>query len=264
MNYLGFSIIEEVQGVDRPVTDLIPNVDNTYDLGSESKRWEKLYLTNNLPLDDRSLPTQLFNGLFVSMCHPMRFSNGVPSGPLTFNGNAVTTYTLSGYGTASAFTDAMTSLKYAGTYKYHVSAAFNVLGLAAPATFFTSLNYNVKIGDRVVCTAPGIVNVLSTLDNAPNGDGVIDISGTINMLEDAGIENTSFYTTMTVSYKNSNNYSYCRTWTNYLTDVDTTTNSHYSLDILGIVQPPALYDVAVTRHIGTLECIYSNVAPATT
>jgi hypothetical protein len=84
------------------------------------------------------------------------------------------------------------------------------------------------------------------------------------MLEDAGIENTSFYTTMTVSYKNSNNYSYCRTWTTYLTDVDTTTNSRYSIDILGIVLLPALYDVAVTRHIGTLECIYSNVAPATT
>ena len=82
MNYLGRSIIEEVRST---TTDLIPNVDNTYDLGSSLKRWHELYVTNNLPLDTRSLPTHLPNGMFASMCHPMRFSNGIPSCRLSPN-----------------------------------------------------------------------------------------------------------------------------------------------------------------------------------
>lgn len=252
MNYLGRSIIEEVRST---TTDLIPNVDNTYDLGSSLKRWHELYVTNNLPLDTRSLPTHLPNGMFASMCHPMRFSNGIPSGNLVFTNGTVRNYILSGFGSTTAYDDTTTALKYAGTYKYHVSAGFGVIGLTTPL-FNTSLNYYVKIGSRIICTATDITNIVSNF----NG-GEIDISGTIDMLEDAGTPTTSVYVTMTVSYK-LENYSYSRTWTNYLTDVDTTTNSHYSLEIFGLVNS-GVFDVAVDRHIGTLECIYSNVAPVT-
>lgn len=255
MNYLGRSIIEEVRST---TTDLIPNVDNTYDLGSSLKRWHELYVTNNLPLDVRSLPTQLPNGMFASMCHPMRFSNGVPSGNLVFTTGTVRNYILSGFGTLSAYTDTTTALKYAGTYKYHVSAGFGVIGSAEPV-FTTSLNYNVKIGSRTICTASGIIPIYSNFDG-----GEIDISGTIDMLEDAGTEFTSVYVTMTVSYKlgQLGTYPYSRTWTQYLTDVDTRTDSNYSLEIFGLVDS-GVFNVAVNRHIGTLECIYSNVAPVT-
>jgi hypothetical protein len=254
MNYLGRSIIEEVRST---TTDLIPNVDNTYDLGSSVKRWHELYVTNNLPLDNRSLPTQLPNGMFASMCHPMRFSNGVPSGNLEFIYEPYRTYVLSGFGTSSAYTDPYTSLKYAGTYAYCVKMRFNVVGSITPVleSFFT---FRVKIGTRIVCTTFDLAPVSSNLMNG----GEITVSGTIDMLEDAGGPNLNeVFTTMTVSYANEA-YAYSRTQTNLLNDVDTSINSHYSMEILGIAGAVdrAVY---VNRHVGTLQCIHSNVAPVT-
>lgn len=253
MNYLGRSIIEEVRST---TTDLIPNVDNTYDLGSSVKRWHELYVTNNLPLDNRSLPTQLPNGMFASMCHPMRFSNGVPSGNLEFVNNPVRNYILSGFGSPSAYTDSMTSLKYAGTYRYCVKCKFNVVGAITPA-FDADLGFYVKIGTTIVCAPFDLAPIPSNLMNG----GEITVAGTIDMIEDAGTSSTSVYVTMTVSYANET-YAYSRTYTNYLTDVDTTTNSHYSMEVFGNTSTVGK-SINLVRHVGTLECIHSNVAPVT-
>lgn len=254
MNYLGRSIIEEVRST---TTDLIPSIDDIYSLGSSLKRWYRLYVSNNLPLDNRSLPTHLPNGLFASMCHPMRFSNGVPSGTLLFPKGVATSYILSGFGTPSAYNAGTTSLKYAGTYKYHVTAEFAFLGLPVPGIVQSTLFiYDVKIGDRIICTSTDIQNISPELTGCE-----IDISGTIDMLENAGTASTSVYVTMNVSYKLLG-FIYNRTWTNYLEDVDTTTNSHYQLTVSGLLAPSAVYDnSALVRHIGTLECIHSNVTP---
>ena len=255
MNYLGRSIIDEVRGV---TTDLIPNIDDVYSLGSSLKRWYQLYVSNNLPLDTRSLPTHLPNGLFASMCHPMRFSNGVPSDVLLFPRNVPTSYILSGFGTQSAYNAGTTSLKYAGTYKYHVTAEFFFFGQGFPGIVqSTQFIYDVKIGDTIICSSTDIRNVLPEYAGCE-----IDISGTIDMLEDAGTATTSVYVTMTVSYMLPDNFIYNRTWTNYLTDVDTTTNSHYQLVVTGLLAPTSVYEnSALRRHIGTLECIHSNVTP---
>lgn len=255
MNYLGRSIIEEVRSA---TTDLIPNIDDIYSLGSSLKRWYRLYVSNNLPLDNRSLPTHLPNGLFASMCHPMRFSNGVPSGPLLFPKGVTTSYILSGFGTPSAYNAGTTSLKYAGTYKYHVTAQFTFLGGPFPGIVQSTLFiYDVKIGNRIICTSADIQNLLPEYNGCQ-----IDISGTIDMLENAGTASTSVYVTLTVSYIQPYNYIYNRTWTNYLTDVDTTTNSHYQLTVSGLLAPTSIYDnSALVRQIGTLECIHSNVTP---
>jgi len=255
MNYLGHSIIEEVRNsTTDPVTNLIPNVDDTYDLGSSTKRWHELYVTNNLPLDNRSLPTQLPNGMFASMCHPMRFSNGVPSGNLEFVFDPVRNYILSGFGTSSAYTDSMTSLKYAGTYRYCVKMQFAVVGSVTP-NFNTNLDFYIKIGTRVVCAPFDLPGLRS--DNMHAGE--ITVSGTIDMLEDAGTPTTEVFTTMTVSYANLT-YAYSRTYTNLLSDVDTSTNSHYSMEIFGNTSDVGK-SVNVMRHVGTLECIHSNVVP---
>jgi hypothetical protein len=256
MNYLGRSIIDEVRSTTTDsVTDLIPDVDNTYDLGSSAKRWHELYVTNNLPLDNRSLPTQLPNGMFASMCHPMRFSNGVPSGNLEFVNDPVRNYILSGFGTSSAYTDSMTSLKYAGTYRYCVKCRFDVVGSATPV-FGTSLTFLVKIGTRTVCQPFDLALILSDSMNV----GDITVAGTIDMLQDAQ-EETSVSTTMTVSFTNRD-YVYSRTYTNFLTDVNTTTNSHYSMEVQGLTLAVGK-SVNLIRHVGTLECIHSNVAPVT-
>jgi len=253
MNYLGRSIIEEVRSA---TTDLIPDIDNIYSLGSSLKRWYQLYVSNNLPLDNRSLPTHLPNGLFASMCHPMRFSNGVPTGILLFPRGVPTTYILSGFGTDSAYNAGTTSLKYAGTYKYHVTAGF-FAGAALPGFVqSTQLIYDVKIGDTIIISSTGIQAMFAEFT-----DFEIDISGTIDMLENAGAADTSVYVTMSVSY-GRDTYEYNRTWTNYLTNVNTTTNSHYQLTVSGLLAPTAVFDNSgLQRHIGTLECIHSNVTP---
>jgi hypothetical protein len=187
----------------------------------------------------------------------MRFSNGVPSGTLLFPKGVATSYILSGFGTPSAYNAGTTSLKYAGTYKYHVTAEFAFLGLPVPGIVQSTLFiYDVKIGDRIICTSTDIQNISPELTGCE-----IDISGTIDMLENAGTASTSVYVTMNVSYKLLG-FIYNRTWTNYLEDVDTTTNSHYQLTVSGLLAPSAVYDnSALVRHIGTLECIHSNVTP---
>jgi hypothetical protein len=184
----------------------------------------------------------------------MRFSNGVPTGSLVFNPSTVASYILSGFGTTSAYNGGTTSLNYAGTYKYHVTAGFNVIGLPTLPND-TTLVYDVKIGNRIICTSTGIAKIFAEFSG-----GEIDISGTIDMLENAGTEATSVYVTMSVSHR-SGIYTYSKTWTNYWTDVDTTTNSHYQLVVSGVVDSGSPFNTSIIRHIGTLECIHSNVTP---
>jgi hypothetical protein len=250
MNYLGHSIVDEV-GAGNGFRDLIPFGDSIYSIGSRVKKWYRLWLTNYLPRDSRSLPTHLGNGQFTNMVHPMRLTTL----PNTYSfSNTLSEYiTAGGNPIVSPFCNQpLSDLEYKGTYTYNIEGELVTIS-GVPST---TILFAVKIGNVTLVGSDG-----SELCLGNRSPLRIRVNGTINMLNDSGTTNTSFFSTMTVTYQFGSSYTYTKIFTGTVNNVDTElfNDRVYSFNVAGVILVPFSTTSEFRQYVGTLQCINSDM-----
>jgi hypothetical protein len=239
MNYLGHSIVDEVGGGGNGPG----NVENA------------------LNQDTVAMQTVLSNFAPAVSLHPYRFSNGAKQLYTFDNINQPQTAVISGYGTSSSFQNQMTSLNYKGTYEFHVVLKWYGFIIPSIEIPINSFRFGVYIGETLVLPM-SFLSFQNFIDTS--NPMTIDISGTIDVLGNPSSGPTPIQTTLRYILQNnspnpllSTGYN-TNTVTVNMTDV---VNRNYSMRFVVLKTgggDPVNNIVYMTRHVGTLNCVYSD------
>lgn len=243
MNYLGYSIVDEVGGG-----------------GGDGRN-----IANALNQDAAAMQVVLKNFKPAVSIHPYRFSNG---GSTVYNYNLLsglpTPQQISGLGTPSSYNLQMTGLNYKGTYAFKMIGRWwgqSVWGFNTACQNLFS--FRVRLGDTTIFTlSPLIITNAPTVATETN-PLYIEINGTIGVLDNPG-PNTDIQTTAKFELRNSNLSNFGFTQENSNLDLSEPYSRQYALDlvidqVIPTGGPVDINFIEFTRLVGTLNCIYSDV-----
>ena len=245
MNYLGHSIVDEVDGGGG---------------GGGGGR----NVANALNLDAAAMQAVLKNFKPAVSIHPYRFSNGSST---VYNYNLLSglpvPQQISGLGTPSSYNLQMTGLNYKGAYAFKMVGRWwgiSLWGANNPAQ--NSLSFRVRLGATTIFTLSPLL-----ITNGPNVATqteplYIEINGIIEVLDSPG-PNTNIQTTAKFELRNSNLSNFGFTHENSTLDLSELYSRQYALDLVIDQTIPAVSQADInviefTRLVGTLNCIYSE------
>lgn len=237
MNYLGHSIVDEVGG------------------GGGSTN-----IANALDQDVVAMQTVLSNFQPAVSLNPYRFSNGLQQQFHFIDINAPQAIVISGNGSLTSYHNAMFKLNYRGTYKFHVLSRWfsSVFGVGTP---INSFRFGVYIGSTLVLPMDFLQFTNNRNQEAPM---YIDISGTIDVLDDPTLGTTTVQTSLRYILYNTGPGSFLNIGYNDQTtvvDMVDPANRDYQMKFTILKTgggDPQYNEVYLTRLVGTLNCIYSD------